>query len=67
MSYLIENLLDVKASCRAYDSDGNLISENWWIAKPYSGTLIQRIKDAILVLQGKAEAVTFTQEHTIIK
>lgn len=38
------------------------IDNRWVIAKPVTGTLKQRLKDAIKVLKGECEAVSFYKQ-----
>lgn len=42
--------------------NATFLDNHWVIAKPIPGTLIRRIKDAIQVIKGKAEAVTFYKQ-----
>lgn len=39
-----------------------LIEEKWVVARPMAGTLISRIRDAIQVLKGNADAVKFYKQ-----
>ncbi len=51
MVYLIDNIIDVRTK----------IGKNWYISRLLSGPSILRLKDAWLVLRGKADAVRFIQ------
>ena len=57
------NNLSNETKIVVYNNKGHIISTKWYT---HQGTLIQRIKDAILVLQGKAEIIKFAPHHPIL-
>lgn len=58
MAYLVDSLIKTKALSQKH---------GWVIAKPLDGTLVDKIKDSFLVLNGKATAITFYSQKDLLE